>query len=144
MELPGQVDATQTKIAVFIDNSASISDDTASRFIAEVAQMQKQLAAAVDFFAFDTEVHAIDKNWIADGRRRAGGGTRFATIFETLQSERYQPQSTVVVIFTDGDGEQELPANRYRRLVWVLPTDATLSVLQPVGQVVTLTKWEGD
>ena len=144
MELPGQVDATQTKIAVFIDNSASISDDTASRFIAEVAQMQKQLAAAVDFFAFDTEVHAIDKNWIADGRRRAGGGTRFATIFETLQSERYQPQSTVVVIFTDGDGEQELPANRYRRLVWVLPTDATLSVLQPVGQVVTLTKWEVD
>lgn len=142
MELAGKIDATQTNVVVFIDNSASISDDTAMRFMAEVAQMQKQLAASVHFYAFDTVATPIDKQWLANGQRRAGGGTAFAPIFEQLHQDRYRPESTVVVIFTDGDGEHEMAQPKYRRLVWVLPEDVTLSLTEPFGQVVRLTKWE--
>ena len=112
------------------------------RFMAEVAQMQKQLAASVHFYAFDTVATPIDKQWLANGQRRAGGGTAFAPIFEQLHQDRYRPESTVVVIFTDGDGEHEMAQPKYRRLVWVLPEDVTLSLTEPFGQVVRLTKWE--
>jgi predicted metal-dependent peptidase len=139
MELPGQIASTQTKVAVYLDNSASISDVQAAGFLAEVTEMQRQLGVGVDVFRFDVAVTPVKSRQLAAGTRQAGGGTAFQAIFDDLAKRHQQPNNTVVIILTDGDGEESLVPNPYKRVLWLLPTGRELSLKQPVGQVVQMT-----
>jgi predicted metal-dependent peptidase len=137
MDLPGQISATRINIAVYLDNSASISDAQAAQFLAEVSNMQRQLGAAVSVFWFDVAVTPMPQKKIVAGLRQAGGGTRFESIFTDLAKRHQDPRSTVVVILTDGDGEASVSDNGYQRVLWILPEGKELSLEKPIGQVVS-------
>jgi len=136
LDLPGEISRYDTEIAVFIDNSASISNSQASEFLANAMQITKQFDINVHFFSFDTKVHQIKniKTW----QRHAGGGTTFQSIFDALPALKFFPLQTLVVIFTDGDGEKELIQTKFKHVYWLLPEGQTLSIPSPFGKVITL------
>ncbi len=137
MDLPGQVSAQSAKIVVFIDNSASISDQLAGAFLSQIQQIAQQFDTNIDYFMFDTQVHPI--HHIHDWQRHAGGGTTFQSIFNLLSERRYKPSQTLVVILTDGEGEKATVNTKFKQVYWIMPTGAHLSLVDPVGHIITLT-----
>ncbi|WP_367301098.1 vWA domain-containing protein [Leuconostoc carnosum] len=136
LDLPGSVSEYEAQVTVFIDNSASISDHQAGVMLANARQIIQQFDVEVTFFSFDTTVHEI-KN-IKQWQRQAGGGTQFQSIFDTLKVRKFNPKHTVVVILTDGDGEETVLSTKFRQVYWLLLSDHKLSILEPFGKIMTL------
>ncbi|MEX0380151.1 VWA-like domain-containing protein [Leuconostoc sp. MS02] len=136
LDLVGEISTYNTQLAVFIDNSASISDQQAGIMMANVLQLTKQFDADVHVFSFDTQVHDIKK--VNDWVRHAGGGTTFQSIFNTLVAQKFNPKQTIVVILTDGDGETNSLHTKFRHVYWLLPKDKKLSISQPFGKIVIM------
>lgn len=136
LDLAGEVSSFSTQLAIFIDNSASISDQEAGKMIATVLQIIKQFDADMHVFSFDTQVQEVQK--INDWSRHTGGGTTFQSIFDKLAQEKFDPARTVVVILTDGDGEKKKLQTKFRRVYWLLPRGKKLSISQPFGKIETM------
>lgn len=133
LDLVGEISTYDAQVAVFIDNSASISNQQAGQMLATVLQLTQQLDADVRVFSFDTQVHDIKKvtKWV----RHAGGGTTFQCIFDTLAERHFNPVQTVVLILTDGEGEKNISKTKFRHVYWLLPPQKTLSIREPFGQI---------
>lgn len=135
LELPVKVQDQSQRVAIYVDNSASMNDRRVAQFMAEIEQIRQQLAVPIDVFQFDTEVTPAPKKKLT---RRFGGGTIFAAIFADLQARKQSPRTVTVVILTDGEGERELKVTEPWRVLWVLLPDSELSVQEPIGQIVNL------
>lgn len=64
LDLTGEISVFNAQLVVFIDNSASISDQQAGLMVANVLELTKQFDAEVHVFSFDTQVYAIKKSKI--------------------------------------------------------------------------------
>lgn len=133
LDLVGEISTYDVQVTVFIDNSASVSNQQASQMLGTVLQLTKQLDAEVRVFSFDTQVHDIKK--VAQWVRHAGGGTTFQCIFDTLAERHFNPLQTVVIILTDGEGEPRLSTTKFRNVYWLLPPKKMLSVREPFGKI---------
>lgn len=133
LDLLGEISTYDAQVAVFIDNSASISNQQVGQMLATVLQLTQQLDADVRVFSFDTQVHDIKKvtKWV----RHAGGGTTFQCIFDTLLERQFNPMQTVVIILTDGEGEKSQLKTKFKHVYWLLPPQKTLSIQKPFGQI---------
>ena len=64
------------------------------------------------------------------------GGTAFTPVIEYVNNDRYF-RDALLIYFTDGDGEREIPRPRTYRNLWVVLGDAgNLSVEEPYGTVI--------
>jgi len=136
LDLAGEISVFNTQLVVFIDNSASISDQQAGMMLANVLELTKQFDASVRVFSFDTQVYEIKK--IKEWVRHTGGGTTFQSIFNALSDKKFNPKQTIVVILTDGDGEKNELQTSFKQVYWLLPKDKKLSISQPFGKVVVV------
>lgn len=136
LDLAGEISVFNTQLVVFIDNSASISDQQAGMMLANVLELTKQFDASVHVFSFDTQVYEIKK--IKEWVRHTGGGTTFQSIFNALSDKKFNPKQTIVVILTDGDGEKNELQTSFKQVYWLLPKDKKLSISQPFGKVVVV------
>ncbi len=64
LDLTGEISVFNAQLVVFIDNSASISDQQAGLMVANVIALTRQFDAEVHVFSFDTQVYAIKKSKI--------------------------------------------------------------------------------
>ncbi|WEV54820.1 VWA-like domain-containing protein [Leuconostocaceae bacterium ESL0723] len=135
MDLPGQRQQNQARLAVFLDNSASVSDHDLGLFTAWLGQISRTMPVDLQVFSFDSEAQPL-KHW-QNWQRQGGGGTVFQSIFDTLADQHF-PKQTTVVIFTDGQGEDAVDSHGYHRVYWVLPPKGELSLSDPAGRVLKM------
>ena len=65
------------------------------------------------------------------------GGTAFTPVIEYLNNNRYF-RDALLIYFTDGWGEREIPRPLTYRNLWVLTYGDRLSVKEPYGAVISM------
>lgn len=145
MDLPGQVTHLTADLRIFVDNSGSMTDAELGRALTAISQLVHHERVRVTAYSFDAKVYTPGQR-LRPGRpvrwqRQGGGGTSFQVIFDYLATHHVPRIGTIVVIITDGWGEQHLRPHRYRNVDWLLTTAVDqLSVGNQPGQVFELRK----
>ncbi|GKT03147.1 VWA-like domain-containing protein [Furfurilactobacillus entadae] len=149
MELPGTLTRLTSQVVVFVDESASIDASTLARLLDELVAIVSASAKPVFVTTFDAAVGPMVR--VVAGKlaaqavmktRRAGGGTRYQAIFDTLVHDPRRTQNDLVIILTDGAGERRLNDHGFHQVTWVLTGTQALSITSPPGVVVRLTDME--
>lgn len=146
MELPGMVSRLKPKLLVFVDNSGSVTDEELERALSELSFLVNREKLPLEIYPFDAKVHVKDRQRVVNGgrvkfHRVGGGGTNFQCIFDFLHSRHVNPATSLIVIMTDGWGEEYVNSYNFSRVDWLLSgSPADLSVQSPVGHVFSLKK----
>ena len=89
----------------------------------------------------DAEVRRVYKaKTPADIKKKVAGrgGTWFSPVIDYINKDKYF-RDALLIYFTDGYGEREIPKPRTYRNIWVVIDDARhLSLKEPYGTVLTL------
>ena len=143
-DLPGRKPKMVSEVVVALDTSGSMSDGELSNCLNEVCGIVKSAEANITVIECDAEIskkpYTIkpkQKNRIQ--RNMSGrGGTSFIPVIEYINAnKRYR--NSVLIYFTDGYGDYEIPKPKVFRTIWVVLRDKdNLSLKEPYGQVVTL------
>ena len=142
-DLSGQQDEKVLKIVVAIDTSGSVSDRDVAFILNEIVAIIAGRKHSLTVIECDSEVQRVylvktqtDIKKTVVGR----GGTAFTPVIEYVNNDRYF-RDALLIYFTDGYGEREIPRPKTYRNLWVIlgnPKD--LSVKEPYGAVVAFGK----
>lgn len=144
MDLPGKITRMIPKLMIFVDNSGSVSDVELLKTLSEINQLGQFYNFPALVYPFDARVH-IDEcqrmkaHQRVQFKRIGGGGTSFQCIFDFLHNSHVNPATTLVVIITDGWGEEIIHYYNFYQINWLLLNDKNnLSVKKPVGHVLSI------
>lgn len=144
MDLPGQIVRTWQRVAVFVDESGSMGNQEISYLLGQMATLLAVYPAQVTIYPFDTVVDET-RGFRLEKRpqrllRTGGGGTRFQAVFDSLPRLLAGQAQSLVVILTDGYGEEHVRPTLPVTVVWLLTSPvAEFSVTHAPGTVVSLT-----
>lgn len=144
MDLPGKVTRMIPKLMIFVDNSGSISDEELLKALSEINQLGQFYNFPALIYPFDARVHVdecqrMKAHQRVQFKRIGGGGTSFQCIFDFLHDSHVNPATTLVVIITDGWGEESVNSYNFHQVNWLLLDDKNnLSVKKPVGHVLSI------
>lgn len=131
-------DALRPSIAIALDTSSSIDDQTLSMFASETVGIARRTCAACTVMAFDTEVYAEEpldvtlwRDQITRMRPRRDGGTSFVPVMERLRAL----SPSIAVVLTDLVGP--VGEDPKCRLVWAVPGPLAQDA-PPFGTVISL------
>jgi predicted metal-dependent peptidase len=115
-DLPGTKRAIGVDALVAIDESGSITNSLVNSFFKELQSINKITGASIKVTRFDTECTepVSIKDYVKNNERLKNGGTDFRPVFELADKMK----TSLLIIFTDGDGEAPLSANQ--KTLWVL------------------------
>lgn len=139
-DISGAVDERVLKIVVAIDTSGSVSDEAAAGFINEIFAIIAKRRHSVIVIECDCEVRRVYAvRSPGDIKSITGrGGTAFTPVIEYVNADRFF-RDALLVYFTDGFGESEIPKPKTYRNLWVVLGKASnLSVENPYGAVAAL------
>ncbi len=140
-DLSGSMDDKVLKIVVAIDTSGSVNDHMIGQIFNEIFAILAKRKHDITVIECDAEVRRVyrAKNPAEIKSKVTGrGGTRFTPAIEYINNDRYY-RDALLIYFTDGYGESEIPRPRTYRNMWVVIGDARhLSVKEPYGAVMTL------
>ena len=140
-DLSGSMDDKVLKIVVAIDTSGSVNDHMIGQIFNEIFAILAKRKHDITVIECDAEVRRVyrAKTPAEIKSKVAGrGGTRFTPAIEYINNDRYF-RDALLIYFTDGYGEPEIPRPRTYRNMWVVIGDARhLSVREPYGAVLTL------
>ena len=140
-DLSGAVDDKTLKIAVAIDTSGSVDDTMIGKIFNELFAILAKRKHDITVIECDAEVQRVYKaKTPADIKKKVvgRGGTKFTPAIEYINNDKYF-RDALLIYFTDGYGEREIPKPRTYRNIWVVIGDArNLSVKEPYGAVLTL------
>ena len=140
-DLSGSMDEKILKIVVAIDTSGSVDDNMIAAILNEVFAILAKRKHEVTIIECDAEVRRVYRaKTPADVKKKVTGrgGTCFSPVIEYVNNDR-SFRDTLLIYFTDGYGESEIPRPRTYRNLWVVTEDARhLSVKEPYGAVLTL------
>jgi len=144
MELPGTLVQTWQKIAIFVDESGSMGNDEISYLLGQIATILTVYPATVSVYPFDTQVHEDAAFTLAQRprqlKRTGGGGTRFQAVFDALPRLIGGQSGELVIILTDGFGENAIRPTTPATLLWLLTSPVEkFSVERAPGTVISLT-----
>ena len=138
-DLSGQQEEKVLKIVAAIDTSGSVSDRDVSYILNEIMTIIAGRKHSLTVIECDSKVQRvyqvksqtdIKKNVV--GR----GGTAFTPAIAYINNDRYF-RDALLIYFTDGYGEREIPRPKTYRNLWViLGNPNNLSVKEPYGAVV--------
>ena len=143
MELPGQIVQTWQEISVFVDESGSMGNREISYLLGQLATLLAVYPAQVTVYPFDTVVDP-KRRFSLQRRpqhliRTGGGGTRFQAVFDALPRLLRGATGQLVLILTDGYGEQRVQPTLPVPVIWLLTSPETaFSVKHAPGTVVSL------
>ena len=133
LELSGKVKEPRFTIVVGVDNSASISNDEYNYFMSELYSILKNYNCVVHVINFTgtveskvtlstkREVSSYFKTTNSNTIMRYNGGTFFQPVFDCVNKDKSICSSrTLVIMFTDGEGEDEVDFGNCKRRMWVL------------------------
>ena len=139
MDLPGKVTRLDPAVDIFVDNSGSVTDQ---EIVQTLEKMLKKTKLTANVYSFDARVTTKQK--LHDGkkldfRRTGGGGTSFQCIFDYLHQHHLTKRNRIIIIITDGWGEERINNYHYQNVYWLMMTKANqLSVKEPPGRVLEM------
>ena len=140
-DLPGRVDDKVLKIAVAIDTSGSVDDHMIAQIFNEIFAILAKRKHEITVIECDAQVQRVyrAKNAGEIQKKVAGrGGTCFSPVIEYVNNDKYF-RDALLIYFTDGFGEREIPKPKTYRNLWVVFDDERhLSVKEPYGVVLKL------
>ena len=142
MDLPGKVTRLDPAVDIFVDNSGSVTDQEIVQTLTTLEKMLKKTKLTANVYSFDARVTAKQK--LHDGkkldfRRTGGGGTSFQCIFDYLHLHHLTKRNRIIIIITDGWGEERINNYHYQNVYWLMMTKANqLSVKEPPGRVLEM------
>lgn len=140
-DIPGRMNNRTIKVVVAIDTSGSVSEYELREIFTEIFGILKNVNYELTIIECDAEIQKIytaktirDVNFVVNGR----GGTAFTPVIEYInESGKYK--DAVLIYFTDGQGEFEIPKPKTYRNLWVVLDDSDyLTVREPYGEVIEL------
>ncbi|MBQ9009934.1 MAG: hypothetical protein IJ088_11470 [Clostridia bacterium] len=142
-DLSGRMDDKVLKIVVVMDTSASVSDEMIGQIISEIFEILARRKHEVTVIESDARVrraYRIAKPADVQKKVSGRGGTSFTPAIEYINHDRYF-RDALMIYFTDGFGETDIPRPRTYRNIWVVFDRAeNLSVKEPYGVVIALEK----
>lgn len=144
LELPGISRAATRQLYLFVDQSGSMTDTEVQNILAQIVQLLKRYRDKITVIPFDAVVHdhhlqTISHSHQVTFKRVAGGGTAYQPIFDWLVKRGVNDANALVLILTDGHGEDKVITHGLTHLIWGLTTTkADLSVTRPVGIVTVI------
>lgn len=140
-DLPGSVDDKVLKIVVAIDTSGSMSDAVIGQVMNEIFTILAKRKHDITIIECDVEVRRVYKaKTPVDVKKKVKGrgGTYFSPVIDYVNKDKYF-RDALLIYFTDGYGEQEIPKPRTYRNIWVVIDNARhLSLKETYGAVLTL------
>lgn len=140
-DLSGAVDDKVLKIVVAVDTSGSMSDSMIGQVMNEIFAILAKRKHDITVIECDAEVRRVYKaRTPADIKKKVAGrgGTWFSPVIDYVNKDKYF-RDALLIYFTDGYGEREIPKPRTYRNIWVVIDDARhLSLKEPYGTVLTL------
>ena len=138
-DLSGEQDEKTLKIVVAIDTSASVTAQDVAKILREVVGILAKRKHVLTVIECDSEVQRVyqvktesDIKKNVTGR----GGTAFTPVIEYVNNDRYF-RDALLIYFTDGYGEREIPRPKTYRNLWVILGDTeNLSLKEPYGTVI--------
>ena len=140
-DLPGRVDDKVLKIAVAIDTSGSVDDHMIAQIFNEIFAILAKRKHEITVIECDAQVQRVYRAQNAGEiqKKVAGrGGTCFSPVIEYVNNDKYF-RDALLIYFTDGFGEREIPKPKTYRNLWVVFDDERhLSLKEPYGVVLKL------
>ena len=140
-DLAGRVDDKVLKIVVAIDTSASVDDRMIAQIFNEIFEILAKRKHDITVIECDAQVQRVYKaKTPADIKKKVAGrgGTWFTPVIEYVNNDKYF-RDALLIYFTDGEGESEIPRPKTYRNIWVVFGDPRhLSVKEPYGTVLKL------
>jgi predicted metal-dependent peptidase len=140
-DLSGAMDDKVLKIVVAIDTSGSVNDHMIGQIFNEIFAILAKRKHDITVIECDAQVQRVYKaKTPADIKKKVAGrgGTWFTPVIDYVNSDKYF-RDALLIYFTDGYGETEIPKPRTYRNIWVVFGNAKhLSVKEPYGIVLTL------
>ncbi len=139
-DLSGEQDEKTLKIVVAIDTSASVTAQDVAKILREVVGILAKRKHTLTVIECDSAVQRVyqvktesDMKKNVTGR----GGTAFTPVIEYVNSDRYF-RDALLIYFTDGYGEREIPRPKTYRNLWVvLGGEENLSLKESYGTVIS-------
>ena len=126
------------KIVVVVDTSGSVSDRDVAFILNEIVSIIAGRKHSLTVIECDSEVQRVYQvKTQADIKKNVvgRGGTAFTPVIEYVNRDRYF-RDALLIYFTDGYGEREIPRPKTYRNLWViLGNPKNLSVKEPYGAV---------
>ena len=140
-DLSGRVDDKVLKLVVAIDTSGSVDDKMIAQIFDEIFAILAKRKHEITVIECDAQIQRVYKaKTPADIKTKVAGrgGTWFSPVIEYINLDKYF-RDALLIYFTDGYGENEIPKPRTYRNIWVVFDNARhLSVKEPYGVVLTL------
>ena len=140
-DLSGRVDDKVLKIAVAIDTSGSVDDHMIAQIFNEIFAILAKRKHEITVIECDAQVQRVYRAQNAGEiqKKVAGrGGTCFSPVIEYVNNDKYF-RDALLIYFTDGFGEREIPKPKTYRNLWVVFDDERhLSLKEPYGVVLKL------
>ena len=140
-DLSGAMDDKVLKIVVAVDTSGSVDDHMIAQIMNEIFAILAKRKHDITVIECDAKVRRVYKaRTPADIKKKVigRGGTCFSPVIEHVNKDKYF-RDALLIYFTDGYGEAEIPRPKTYRNIWVVIGDArNLSVKEPCGAVLTL------
>ncbi len=121
---PGIKRLFTTKLAIFVDTSGSMSNETISKGLGLISGFFRYGIKSIDYFEFDAQIQKSTAKKLSKSQDvftvSGRGGTNFQIIFDFLEKEQSYDG---VIIYTDGFAPTPLlpKAINKKHVVWVLP-----------------------
>lgn len=140
-DLSGTMDDKILKIVVCIDTSGSVDDTMIAHIFNEIFEILAKRKHEITIIECDAQVQRVYKaKTPKDIKLKAAGrgGTCFSPAIEYINNHK-EFRDALMIYFTDGYGEREIPRPRTYRNMWVVIGDErNLSVKEPYGVVLSL------
>ena len=140
-DLSGTMDHKILKIVVAIDTSASVDNNMIKQILNEIFAILAKRRHEITIIECDAEVQRVYRaKTPADIQNKVlgRGGTWFSPVINYINNDRYF-RDALLIYFTDGYGEYEIPKPRTYRNLWVVIGGAEhLSLKEPYGAVLSL------
>ncbi len=129
------------KIVVAIDTSGSVNDRQVAEIFNEILAILAKRKHEITVIECDARVQRVYRvKTAADIKTKVmgRGGTRFTPVIEYINQDKYF-RDALLIYFTDGFGEADIPRPRTYRNLWVvLGNKENLSLREPHGTSITL------
>ena len=144
-DLSGKMHDKTLKMVIAIDTSASMSNEIISFVFNEIFSIISRKKYDITVIECDSSIQKIykarnigDVKMMVEGR----GGTSFSPVIKYINENKYY-RDALLIYFTDGFGEDEIPKPLTYRNLWVIIGDEEdLSLKEPYGNVLSMNLWE--
>lgn len=140
-DLSGKMEDKTLKIVVAIDTSGSVGDAEISRIFKEIFDILSKKKFELTIIECDSKIQRVYRVKTRDEVKtcvHGRGGTYFSPVIEFINKDKYY-RDALLIYFTDGYGEYEIPKPRTYRNMWVvLEDEKCLSLKEPYGVVLSM------